>query len=135
MSYKSYSQIGKESSPQPQTSDFPEVPSIKSQQHRNSVINGNLIVVIDVWGSFCEPCRTVAPAYAALSKKYTRPGFCVLYKENIEDQFLGIQRVTGVPCFHFYVQGKYQPDLTVTGGDLKTVEENLQKLISHFTRK
>ena len=50
-------------------------------------------------------------------------------KENVEDNHPGVPTVRGVPCFHYYLEGRHIPELTVTGGDIKAVEENLNKLL------
>ena len=50
------------------------------------------------------------------------PGKIYFVRENVDDEIEGAPQITGVPCFHFYVEGNYIPNLTVTGGDVGGVK-------------
>src|SRR3974377_1712508 len=44
------------------------------------------VVVVDFWGTFCEPCKKSFPKLQALSKKYASRGFRVIgISEDEED--------------------------------------------------
>lgn len=130
MSYASYSSLGKDpSAPAPES--MAEIIRITSTDHRTALRQKHRIVIIDNYTDWCGPCKTVAPLYAQLAQKYQNmyPGQVVLVKENVEDNYTGKPQVRGVPCFHYYLEGRHIPELTVTGGDIKAVEENLNKLL------
>jgi len=42
---------------------------------KNYRFNGGQVAVVNVWASWCAPCRAEAPTLAALSEKYTDVGF------------------------------------------------------------
>lgn len=113
------------------TTSIPSVTSeatvhIQSGDHKDSIIKNNRIAVIDVWGSFCAPCKTIAPAYEELAKKYRRDGICMLAKEDIA---LGLSKdVRGVPTFFIYKDGQVVDK--VVGADLTSEDGVEQKLLN-----
>lgn len=130
MSYASYSSLGKDPKAPPPES-MAEIPRITSQDHRHALIKKFRILVIDNYTDWCGPCKSVAPHFAQLAQKYQNmyPNQVSFAKENVEDNFRGSPQVRGVPCFHFYLMGSHIPELTVTGGNIKSVQENLDKLL------
>ena len=105
-----------------------EIPLVESQQHRAAIISSNRVVVVDNFTTWCEPCKQVAPHFAKLAQQYQ--GKCVCVKENVEKSFEGAPTIRGVPCFHFYVNGEHIQELTVTGGSIEKVAENLAKIFA-----
>ena len=99
---------------------------ISSLDHKNAVIAGNKICLVDVYTDWCGPCQVMAPRFDELNRKYGTPGHCVLVKENAEDGFN--PSVTGVPTFDFYFQGKQVGRLTGVGID--EVETKLLELLA-----
>ena len=131
MSYASYSSLGKDPTVPPKES-MAKIPRITSRDHRYHLISSHRVVVIDNYTDWCGPCKNVAPLFAQLALKYQKmyPNQVVFVKENIEDEFGGAPPVRGVPCFHLYLEGSHIPELTVTGGSIKSVEDNLTQLFS-----
>ena len=123
--YASYKTLGKDKDAPPPESMM-EIPQITSQEHRASVITSNRVVIIDNYTDWCGPCKTVSPRFAQLAQRYQ--GKAVFVKENVEDGHRGAPKVRGVPCFHFYINGQYIQDLTITGGSIERVEEALSKI-------
>lgn len=137
MSYKSYSNLGKDPNAQQQEQDLSSfnIPYIRNKQERDSVIGRNRIVVIDNYADWCGPCQHVAPMFAKLASNYNRPGVCVFYKENVDNKIPGAPPLNGVPCFHFYVNGNFRPDLTVMGVDMDQMVKTLtQELTAQFSQ-
>ena len=126
MSYASYKNIGRDLNAPPPESLNPVI-KIQSNQHRSDIINNNDITVVDNYTEWCGPCKQIAPQYSILSQKYQ--GRCALVVEDVDDEIEGAMEIRGVPCFHFYVRGKFMPTLTITGGDIPLVEETLQKIM------
>jgi thiol-disulfide isomerase/thioredoxin len=106
-----------------------EVLKISSIEQRKTLIQNNLVVVIDYYTDWCGPCKSCAPLFANLATKYTKKGHCAFAKENVEDRIGDYpEKIKGVPCFQFHVNGQFIRDLTVTGADIDTVEKNIQNL-------
>lgn len=107
------------------------IPRVSSQEHRDEHILGNKIVVIDNYTNWCGPCKQITPQFANLASKYMYPNICSFLKENVEDNIPGVPvRIRGVPCFHFYKNGIFLSNMTVTGGNLRNVENNLKILLN-----
>jgi len=130
MSYASYGNLGKPKAPALES--MAEIERIISLEHRDSVKEKFPIVIIKNYTEWCGPCKTIAPLFAQLAKKYLDKykDNIAFVKENAEDELEGAERCRGVPCFHFFLKGKFVPGLTVTGCNLKTIEENIGKLLN-----
>lgn len=85
------------------------------------------LVVIDFSADWCGPCRNVAPAYDALSRKYP-PSTCLFYKimENVAQEVVVAQAVRAFPTFRFYINGRQVDE--VQGADIAKVEA---KVVQH----
>ncbi len=133
MSYASYSSLGKDPKAPPPES-MAKIPRITSRDHRHHFLQKYHIVVIDNYTDWCGPCKSVAPHYAKLAQRYQNmyPNQVVFVKENVEDNLPphpDTPPVRGVPCSHFYMNQKNYREHTVTGGNIKSVQENLDKLL------
>jgi thiol-disulfide isomerase/thioredoxin len=50
---------------------------------KNYTFNGGQVAVVNVWASWCAPCRAEAPTLAALSQKYSDVAFIgILTRDN-----------------------------------------------------
>jgi len=128
--YKTFKTMAQdESAPPPESLGV--VPQITSMQERQSLIKNNKVVVIDNYTTWCGPCKQCAPRFAQLAKTYGRPGLCAFAKENVEDKCGGWPvQIRGVPCFHFYVNGQFMNDMTVTGADVDQVGQHLKNILA-----
>ena len=134
--YKTFSSMmGKdEHSPKPpKQENIVEVQRITSEYHRTKLIENHHLVVIDNYTDWCGPCKQCGPKYAEFSKKYYRPGVCVLVKENAEDKLGGLPvSISGVPCFHFYLGGKFLHEEIVSGADMGALEQTIERLLDRI---
>ena len=98
----------------------------------------NHVCVIDNYTNWCGPCKMIAKDFSRLATKYTTTDLTgntiVFGKEDAEKRIKGAPEVRGVPTFHFYVNGKNIPNLTVVGADLNEVEQNIQKISQKINR-
>ena len=95
-----------------------QVPEVTTLQDKQSLINNNKLVIVDVYADWCGPCQIATPLYAKLYTKYK--DLCVLVKENVE---LGLSRgtVTVVPTFQIYIEGKLSKQ--ITGVNIDEIEQ------------
>jgi thiol-disulfide isomerase/thioredoxin len=131
MSYAIYKNIGAElNNVDPELLSL--VTKIISENHRKDIIGNNRITIIDNYADWCTPCKETTQPYAILAKKYIKR--CAVVKENVDDNIYGAMEINAVPCFHFYIDGKYIPELTITGGDISLVDEYIQKSIESIDK-
>ena len=131
-SYAKYDSLAPIEEPKEDSSDTLNITSIN---HRKYIIDTNTVVCIYLWGNFCKPCKTIAPPYAQMAKKYYNRNKCLLMKEDVELKFTTEYRIEVVPSFIFFKNGKIvtQNDgkiLDVIGGDLNKVESILNTLLN-----
>ena len=124
--YKKIKEIGvNENEPDPQM--MADVPRITAPEHRQSVVQGHKLVIVDNYTEWCGPCKQCAPQFAVLAQKYAQPGLCAFVKEDVDDKIPGqVLPIRGVPCFHIYVDGVVQKEMTITGGDMAAIENVVQ---------
>lgn len=127
--YAKYSDLGDKTPKMDQNMMDALVQSITTREQKQSLIGGNRVCVIDVHADWCGPCKQIAPMYVELAKKYSRPGVCVLAKENIELELS--QNIRGVPTFLFFKDGQYVD--VVTGADMTGDEGVEKKLLALLT--
>ena len=126
--YKTYSEIIKEEEKQQENRS--NVVHINSAEERYKIVSSNNVVVIDYYTEWCGPCKECSPKYDELSLSISKDK-CVLAKENVEKRLGGIPaQIHGVPCFHFYYQGHFLPNETLTGADMNKVKETIERLIN-----
>lgn len=124
--YKTFNNMYKEEETE---NNQPEVFKVSSLADRANLILNNHFLIIDNYTDWCAPCKEIAPRFALLSQKYKDK--CFFAKENVEEQYGKWPRnIQGVPCFHFYIDGKFQNDMIVVGADLDKVEYNIQQLLN-----
>lgn len=124
MSYASYKNLG-QLAPQSQT-QYPDLEYVKSEQDRNHLIQNFKVLVIDNYTPWCGPCKQIDPKVRELAHQFN--GAIKFVKENADDELEGAPEVTGVPCFHFYVDGKHYPNFTITGGDVDSVKNSCNQI-------
>jgi thioredoxin 1 len=123
-SYSTYKNLGDKNTKT--TTNNLECLSISNMEHKMKLIKNNTVCVIDVYGDWCGPCKTIAPQYAEMARKYNRDGVCVLVKENADLKLS--TNVRGVPTFQFFKNGQYVD--SVTGADLNGPEGVEKKLLA-----
>ena len=68
--------------------------------------NGNLPFVVDLWATWCGPCRAIAPTVSELAKEYD--GRIVVGKCDVEenDDITTEFNVRNIPTLLFFKGGK-----------------------------
>ena len=131
--YASYKSLGKDINNPKEEPPF-KIEKITSLEHRNHFKQKFDIVIIENYTDWCGPCKTVGPLFTQMAKKFldseeTNSTRIAFVKENVDDNINGILSVRGVPCFHFFVNGKNAPKYNVVGGDIKKIVENINDLL------
>ena len=97
---------------------------ITTQDQLQQLLGQYRVVVVDVYGDFCGPCKAMAPRYEELSKRYAS-GQIIFTKNNAEHMIFS--DVTGLPTILFFLEG--QLFHRVLGANVKEIEETIMKAI------
>jgi thioredoxin reductase (NADPH) len=71
----------------------------------NDTINGNDIVLVDFWASWCGPCRAFAPTFQAASEKHPDVVFAKVDTEA-EQQLAAAAEIRSIPTLMAFKKGK-----------------------------
>ena len=99
------------------------VPEITTLEDKNSLLQNNKLVVVDVYADWCGPCKITAPLFAELYAKYK--DYCVMVKENVDLRLSPTIQV--IPTFQIFVDGKLKSQ--ITGANLVEVEQNIASVL------
>jgi len=90
-----------ESSPLPPPAS---ITIVTSENYQQEVLNSKTPVVLDVYATWCPPCKIVAPIFEKLSQELQGIKFCKL---DVEQNTLANQlQITTVPTFLLFKDGK-----------------------------
>lgn len=101
---------------------------LENAEHKKQLIATNKIVVFDIYGDFCGPCKSIAPRFASLAKEYSPKGF-VFVKEDVEKKIS--PEIRGVPAFQYWYKGRLLD--TTVGADMQEVKAKIDKLLELHT--
>lgn len=102
--------------------------AVDKENFEAEVLKADGLVVVDFWGTTCEPCKALMPDYERIAGAYAdKAKFCKL--NTAENRRLAIsQKVLGLPTIAFYKNGEKIAEVTgqVTP---EAIEEELKKHI------
>jgi thioredoxin reductase (NADPH) len=71
----------------------------------NETINGNDIVLVDFWASWCGPCRQFAPTFAASAEKHPEVVYAKVDTEA-EQGLAAAANIRSIPTLMAFKKGK-----------------------------
>ena len=69
--------------PYVETRTFTEIVTLTEENFQSEVLDDPGLILIDFWAEWCQPCRMMAPVFAALNEEEDRVKFC---KVNVDEQ-------------------------------------------------
>lgn len=83
-----------------------QVLTISNDNYQTEIEESDLPVLVDVYSSFCPPCKTLAPIFSELSSKYA--GNIKFAKINVDEEFALCQKlkIHSMPTLVFMKDGK-----------------------------
>lgn len=99
------------------------VTEIRSKSHFDSLLSSNKVVILDIYGTWCGPCKMFEPQFERLSNKYDHPD--ILFAK--EDSALGLRVVHGLPSILIFIEGRQVHD--ILGGDGAELERVLSQIL------
>lgn len=124
--YRSYKNLGNDMDQSSQNSYKCEV--MTSHEQKQRILSSKKIVVVDIYGDWCQPCKVISPLFEKMAEEYNTkyPEHVYLCKEDVDENLS--PNCTGVPMFAFFVNGTNVKN--IIGGDMKQVRESLDGLIA-----
>lgn len=99
-----------------------------TSENFESLKNGNLPLVVDLWAPWCGPCRMVGPVISELAAQYD--GKVVIGKCNVdeEEDIAAELGVRSIPTILFYKNGEVV-DKFVGAAPKAVLEEKIKALL------
>ena len=103
-----------------------EIVEIESEPQFTDIIKGNRFVIIDFYAQWCGPCKTIAPKFEELSKKYSTVQFVKVDVDEVSE-VADICQVKSLPTFMAFENGELFD--TYIGKDPIELEELIKDLM------
>lgn len=99
-----------------------------TSENFESLKDGNLPLVVDLWAPWCGPCRMVGPVISELASQYD--GKVVIGKCNVDDEedIAAELGVRSIPTILFYKNGEVV-DKFVGAAPKAVLEEKIKALL------
>ena len=99
-----------------------------TSENFESLKNGNLPLVVDLWAPWCGPCRMVGPVISELASQYD--GKVVIGKCNVDDEedIAAELGVRSIPTILFYKNGEVV-DKQIGAASKSVFEDKLKAIL------
>lgn len=84
--------------------------------------------VVDFFGTWCPPCKAIAPHFETLATKFPHVVFVKVNVDNpVFEEAIKVCKISTLPTFFFYKSGSYFDQ--VSGANLKLIESTLTAML------
>ncbi|MBO4660749.1 MAG: thioredoxin [Prevotella sp.] len=99
-----------------------------TSENFESLINGDMPVVIDFWATWCGPCRMIGPVISELAKDYD--GKIIVGKCDVdeEEDIAGQMGIRNIPTIMFF-KGGQMVDKFIGAGTKSALDEKFKALL------
>ncbi|KAM0755020.1 thioredoxin [Meredithblackwellia eburnea MCA 4105] len=98
------------------------VAAIESLQQFQELINGDKVIVVDFWATWCGPCKAISPIFEKLESQFPNLGFYKVDVDAVEDVAAEVG-IKAMPTFKFFKGGEQIG--SVVGADPKKLKDAL----------
>ena len=79
---------------------------VVTNENFSDIISGSVPVVVDFWGTWCGPCRALAPVVEEVASEYE--GKAEIVKCNVDDceEIAAQYSIRSIPTLIFFKDGK-----------------------------
>ncbi len=102
---------------------------VNADTFEKEVVNSDIPVLVDFWGSGCVPCLALMPRVEGLGQKYGGKLKVTKVDASKNRRLCLNLKVLGLPTFLFYKGGKEVNRLTGNTLKIEDIEEGIKKLI------
>ncbi|ORY49825.1 thioredoxin [Rhizoclosmatium globosum] len=100
------------------------VVEVKSFEEYTKLINGDKVVVVDWFATWCGPCKVISPVFAELSNEFTNVVFVKVDVDEVPEAAEGAG-IRAMPTFQFYQAGKKVDE--IVGANPAKLKETIAK--------
>ncbi len=91
------------------------------------------VVVLDFFANWCTPCQLLTPLLIDMEKYFLNR--CLVIQINVEryPKIADAFNITAMPTLCFFYNNTFWKELTVAGGDIGTIYENVNILLTQHS--
>lgn len=96
---------------------------------QSEVLSSELPVVVDIWASWCGPCKAIAPILDALAAEYGSRVKIVKVDADANPQTVTAAGVTSIPTLGFY-RGGERVSMLIGAHPKSVIAAKIQELLA-----
>ncbi|MDD7929904.1 thioredoxin [Microbacterium thalli] len=103
--------------------------SVTDATFQDEVLNSDVPVVVDIWATWCGPCRQVAPLLDQLAEEYAGRVKIVKVDADQNPDTVVSAGVTSIPTLGFYRDG-VRTDLLIGAHPKPVIADKIESLLA-----
>ena len=80
---------------------------LKESQELTQLIANSKLLVLDIYATWCQPCKFIAPKFQELSKSHLDVAFAKINIDQLSSQQSQDYGITALPTFLFFKNGQF----------------------------